>query len=253
MFETPSIEFIARLRTLEREVNAFAVVTPGTDEIRATRIGGQPWWPLSEDRPRCRACNRHLAFMAQIALRDVPKLAPSPGLLSFHYCQHCTYNGNMSFGGENLSQHGSYGGLGYDVRVFPEVGVAADDRGIIEPSPLPPLTVKLARALEVPEGFDYPEEVAALAPFDFPHLQHDFDENIGYGLKHFRRCKAGGWPTWLQSSDWPIGVNGERAVFIGQIDWEVGDQASWCNGGYAYLFADLSSPAPVGELLIQTT
>lgn len=250
---TPSPEFIAKLRELEREVNAFTLIKPGAGDIRATRIGGEPWWPLGEDRPRCRACNHYLAFMAQIALRDVPMIAASSSLLSFHYCQRCTEAGSMSFGGENLRHQGGCGGLGYDVRIFPQAEGAADGRGVIEPSPLAPLMVELARTVEIPEDSDYPEDVEALAPIGFPDLQDDFDENVGFGFRHFPRCKAGGWPTWVQSNNWPIGVDGKRAIFIGQIDCEVGEKTSWAAGGYAYLFADFSTPAAVGELIIQTT
>ena len=160
----------------------------------------------------------------------------------------------MSLGGESLERHhGLYGGLGYEVRVFQKVTAPTDDCGIVEASPIPPLSVALERKIEVPDTFDLPEDVVALAPIEYPYLRDDFDENVAPGLRHVRRSKAGGWPTWVQSNDWPICANGSPATFVGQIDWAVGEEASWCSGGYAYLFADLTMAIPVGELLIQTT
>jgi hypothetical protein len=245
---------VERLRSFERETSSMAPTNSTSGGIDDTRLGGVPWWPHSEDRPRCRACSRYLAFMAQIALRDIPLLGSQMGLLSFHYCQQCAYGGNMSFGGESLRRkQGLYGGPGYDVRIFSSTLEGADDRRIVEPSPLPALLVSMERKLEVPDALDLPEEVAALLPPEYPYLADDFDEEVGGGLRHVRRSKAGGWPTWVQSSDWPIASNGQPALFAGQIDWQVGDQTPWCSGGYAYLFADLAAEQPVGELLIQTT
>ncbi len=254
--ETFSPEFLAGVVALQRDVAEMVLAPGGAANVvhRKTKLGGVPWWPASEDRPRCRDCRNYMAFVAQIALHDVPGQEAHRGLVSFHYCQHCVLEGNMAFGGRRLvAGYDTYGGCGYDVRVLLDDLEAPDERGSLEESPIPSKRVSLVRKREVPDAQDFPRELDLLAPEDFPFLEHDFDENVGGGLKHVRRCKVGGWPTWQQSSDWPVASDGKKTAFIGQIDWAVGEQASWCNGGYAYLFLDLHASPPVGELMIQTT
>ena len=51
------------------------ILKPGDPgPLPVTKVGGAPWWPESEARPKCWQGHR-LAFMAQVALGDVGQLA----------------------------------------------------------------------------------------------------------------------------------------------------------------------------------
>ncbi|MBK7976698.1 MAG: DUF1963 domain-containing protein [Deltaproteobacteria bacterium] len=82
----------------------------------------------------------------------------------------------------------------------------------------------------------------------------DLDEDLGYGFKHVKRSKLGGWPTWAQDAEWPECERCERMRFVAQLDWVIGAEAPWGGGGYGYLFVcSPGCPDRRGELVIQTT
>lgn len=198
-------------------------------------------------RPRCPR-NHSMAFMAQVLLSDVPELTGNAGLLSFHYCVGCQDAGDMSFGASDTSNRG------YSVVMFTDLDRVGDGLGQTVPSPLPSHSVSFSDVIEVPAMEDLAEEELGALPPDYPAGDDDFDEQVWPGVVHVARSKLGGWPHWQQSAEWPECVHGSRMVFVGQLDFELGENAGLAGGGYAYLFVCPSScPVRCGELVIQTT
>jgi len=225
------------------------ILDPGeAGPLPVTKIGGAPWWPESDSRPTCWQ-GHPLAFMAQIALGDVPQLAPDSGLLSFHYCDECARSGYVSFGGGE-DEH-----RGYDVHLFRDPKtVKADRLGVVASSSLPSRRVRLAAVDEIPGFEDIGEELRARIPRGSSTARNDFDETVYPGLVHVRRCKVGGWPSWQQSPAWPVCDKSGTMMFVAQLDWELGRDSSWAPGGYAYLFAcPETCRTRSAELIIQTT
>ncbi len=106
--------------------------------IPVTKIGGAPWWPQGVQRPKC-GWGHNMSFVCQILLKDVPGLNPDdPGMLSFHYCQQCMYEGTASDGWVNSEQGNDRDPAeqdSYDLRIFENwsrcppdaLGVVAED------------------------------------------------------------------------------------------------------------------------------
>lgn len=189
-----------------------------------------------------------MAFMAQVLLSDVPELPGDAGLISFHYCVECQDAGNMSFGANDANNRG------YSVVLFEDLGRSCDGLGQTVPSPLPNHSVAFSEVLEVPAIEELSEDDLDTLPRDYPAGEDDFDEQVWPGVVHVARSKLGGWPHWHQSPDWPVCGHGARMVFAGQLDWDLGQNAAWGGGGYAYLFVCPSSCLQrAGELVIQTT
>jgi hypothetical protein len=190
-----------------------------------------------------------MSFVAQVRLADVPALRSFPGLLaSFHYCQECAYEGRMAWGWDD--KLGNKGG--YDVVFLDTAKESADQRGIVAASMVEPHTVVAYRdAAEVPQ----PDDLEIWdPPEDYPQNRDDFDEHIFPGLVHVARSKLGGWPTWVQSPSWPPAPNGATVELICQLDWWLCQNAPWCSGGYAYVFAKiLPGDQLEGELALLTT
>lgn len=222
------------------------ILEPGNEQgqIALTKIGGVPWWPKDLARPKCGA-GHDLAFMAQVLLGNAEQLAPDSGLLSFHYCEECTANGRMSWG---------RGDGGYDVRIFSRSAHRQPDgRGEIAHSSMPSRRVTLVPVDEVPGYEDIEEDLRNRIPRNASTAKDDLDENVYKGLVHVKRCKVGGWPSWVQSPSWPECPKSGRMMFVAQLDWHLGRDTSWAGGGYAYLFACPDSCGTrQAELVIQT-
>jgi hypothetical protein len=212
---------------------------------QGTRLGGVPWWPATEERPRCPS-GHLMAFIGQFRMADGPASAKDPGLLSFHYCQECAHAGGMSFG------HGDADNRGYEVRLFGRPSTETDGQGIVAPSPIQSASVRLSCVEEIPHDADI--DPAMLEKLPLPEGEDQWDERSWGGLTHVMRSKLGGWPSWQQDSDWPQCREGRRMNFVAQIDYAVGCDAPWANGGYAYLFVCPDTcRVRHGELSIQTT
>jgi hypothetical protein len=188
---------------------------------------------------------KHLmTFVFQVRGRDLedPRLRRS--LVSFHYCQECVFAGHMSHGWMHDTSNG------YDVSVFDIDESEPDSLGIVAPPIAPPSHGVERQRAEVPLPEDAGIEWEQL-PADYPTLADDFDERLYHRATHIRCSKVGGWPTWVQSPDWP---RGGRWLFIGQLDSRISDDVTWVAGGYAYLFVRRDRARRwVGELAIQTT
>ena len=274
-------EFEENLAALSKDSQKVEARPGDPGPAPVTKLGGEPWWPKGTTRPICRRAGHPMAFIAQIRLSDVPGCEQlTSHLYSFHYCHECTLAGDMSFGWASHDQTSQpipfpsmiqrlLNRLGispiptipswqdsqsYDTRIFSHVDeVAADELGAIADSPLTPQTLQTLRVSEVPTPDDYPENVRdPRDPMDSSNQSSD-DHEIGE-LVHLNSSKLGGWPSWVQDSQWPSGVNGAPMQFIAQLDSNIAEDSSWGGGGYAYLFADLSSEERLwAQLVIQTT
>jgi len=155
----------------------------------------------------------------------------------------------------------------YDLRIFTEWDTQPVDKlSIIAEDVLRPHEVRLIERLDTPSINDIYAlpEVARLLPEDwFDDVDNEFDcissdapfnENAFPGYAHVPSSKIGGWPSWVQWSEWPVDTLGNRLAFAGQIDWIHGENTGWCSGGYAYIFVERSpSPSRLARWLLQDT
>lgn len=239
--------FIQCLSKMQKPARRILLSPGEPGQIPRTKVSGIPWWPKTCSRPTC--SHGHLmSFMLQILLSDVPThKMTTDHLLSFHYCTQCMYDGKMAWGFPDIENRS------YDVRVFEIVGATeADGLGVVGEATLPTSTVTLSDYLEVPSVDDMPEALQASLPEDY-FQGGDYDESDYRGMIHRPTCKIGGWPSWVQSPEWPT-IGGRKLDFICQIDAIVGERSAWGGGGHAYLFITPPGVSPrTGELLIQTT
>jgi hypothetical protein len=250
--EISHADFRELLLEHQRPVREMILTSGDPGCVPLTKISGVPWWPSDRPRPCCNH-GHAMSFMAQFRLSDVPTFESYyDSLVSFHYCQECSYDGNMSFGW-NCSQGNTNG---YDVSIINAIGdKQADGLGTIAEVVIDPHSVAFRNAMDAP---GYEDTVHSLnlpsTPGDYPQGTDDFDENIYPGVIHIAKRKVGGWPTWVQYPEPPETTVQERLHFVGQLDWWLCDRATWCAGGYAYLFL-ISSEDQVlrGELSLQTT
>lgn len=231
-------EFCRKLEAYSKPTKEMVLTKGDPGSIPKTKISGTPWWPKEKARPQCKH-GHPMSFIMQIALSDIPGMTDkTESLYSFHYCDECTLDGNMSFGFFDK------GTGGYDISVFKNTNTTdTDDLGMVADSIVEPYDVEFCEKQEVPS---YPEicDILETQPEDFPQGEDDFDENIYPGLIHVAKAKLGGWPAWVQNVEWP-----DDMQFISQLDWMLCPDAPWCTG-YAYLFMNADE---VGELVIQTT
>ena len=191
--------------------------------------------------------------MAQFLLADVPGLeSHHDSLVSFHYCEQCSYDGNMSFGWNCTLGNTD----GYNVSIIEQISdKQPDGLGAIAEVVIDPQLVTFRDVTDVPGYEDTVNSFnLSTTPEDYPQGSDDFDEDIYPGIIHVATRKVGGWPTWVQYPEPPELFGHERRYFIGQLDWRLCDRASWGGGGYAYLFLISSDEhTSRGELAIQTT
>ena len=227
---------------------------PASDRLStATRFGGTPWWPNGADRPCCDR-NHPMSFIAQIRLGDVPGFdSADQRLLSFHYCEDCAREGQMSFGWPDDR------GRGYDLCFLDPTAGSSDGHGCVAHDWIGARDVSFESIEEIPAVGDFDEELDAIVPIDFfSYEPPDFDEysplpadDVYPGLKHVSGTKLGGHPSWLQNPDWPIGTSGERLRFVAQLDMVLCSELAWASG-MAFLFA-AHDGAEEAELVIQST
>ncbi|MEO6184553.1 MAG: DUF1963 domain-containing protein [Verrucomicrobiota bacterium] len=241
-------DFIQELATLRKPANRVHLESGNQEQAPITKISGVPWWPKNCARPTCKH-GHPMTFMAQILLKNVPAFpSDDRGILSFHYCEQCGYDGNMSFGfNDSVNQ-------GYDVRVFEDLGNSSvDGLGALGESTLPNHSVSFSQFLEVPKIDDMTESLRSFLPEDYCGNSGDYEENDYNGLIHRPLLKLGGWPSWVQSAQWPT-VGSEKMKFVCQFDAIIGTRSTWGGGGFAYLFISPDGVFPRrGELVIQTT
>jgi hypothetical protein len=186
-----------------------------------------------------------MAFVFQVRLADLSELVADPGLLSFHYCQECQWNAEMSYGWIDQRNRG------YDVSVLdPDADKGPDNRGIVAEPLFAGHTAVFEETYETPLFEDWPATLSAGAR---RLRRKQFSPNPEHPLCS-DGCKLGGWPAWDQSAEWPEYAPGERMLFIAQLDHRLGTQSGWGGGGHALLFvAPPGAPDRRGELVIQVT
>ena len=237
MVMTPE-ELQSGLKKHERRTRQLILSEGDLTPSPVTRLFGVPWWPLGLERPACDHGHR-MAFVAQLNLGDFSS-SYAERLLSFHYCLTCA---NMSYGWGDRNQSG------YSVTIH-WTSERTDALGVASEFDLLPRAASFRDVVEVP----LPEDIGInydQLPEDYPTLEDDLDENLYPGLQHVAKSKIGGWPTWVQEPQWPMGPS--KMEFVCQLDWLLEEQLPWSGGGYAYLFANLLAQEPRGELLIQVT
>ncbi len=227
------------------------IVTPGDSGCEPiTKISGVPWWPADVPRPKC-AQGHRMSFMTQFRLSDAPGFeSQSDSLISFHYCQQCSYEGKMSWGW-NCSLGAT---SGYDISVLTNVSAKqSDGLGTIAEVVIDPHMVTFRDVMDAP-GYEDTMNMFLNVPDDYPQLEDDLDENFYPGVIHITKRKLGGWPSWVQEPEPPGTKDNERLYFIAQLDWSLCEDATWGGGGYAYIFLISSDNQTFrGELTIQTT
>ncbi|GMV94074.1 MAG: hypothetical protein AMXMBFR82_38520 [Candidatus Hydrogenedentota bacterium] len=226
------------------------VLSPGDQGCKPiTKISGEPWWPARLPRPTC-GLGHTMSFMAQFRISDVPGFeSETDSLVSFHYCQSCSYEGNMSFGWD-CERNKS----GYDVSILTNITTREPD-GLetVAEVVIKPHAVTCRDVMEVP-GYEDTIDLVLDQPDDYPGGKDDLDEEIYPGVVHVAHSKLGGWPTWVQRPVPPPVGDSERLAFVAQLDWSLCDRSPWCSGGYAYLFLIHNGTNMLrGELAIQTT
>jgi len=245
-----SNDFVEKMEEFKRPTREMLVSLgdPGCKPI--TKISGVPWWPEGIKRPTC-SKGHLMSFMGQFLLSDVPGFESHvDSLVSFHYCQECSYEGNMSWGwedGENMS--------GYDISILTSVSSKkADNLGAVAKVVIEPHSVALREAMEVPGVCDM-LDICPDVPEEYPQDEDDFDENVYPGLVHVSKRKLGGWPSWVQDACPPETTDNEQLHFLGQLDWWLCEDATWASGGYAYLFIISSKDCNIlrVERALQTT
>ena len=256
-------KFWKEVQHYQKPTRRLVLKTADIDQMSLTRIGGAPWWPKGKARPRC--IKGHLmSFMAQIGLGDVPGIPqPDEALLSFHYCQECTYEGSMAWGLSDIEDTIN----GYDLTIFEDWrSVESDGLGIVAEDVLGPHGVSFSDREETPSLEDIWEidKLSSLLPRGGGDDDDDelncifsdassFDEAQFPSFIHIPTSKLGGWPSWCQTAKWPE-HEGRHLIFVAQIDYVLGENASWGGGGYAYLFlASEANTKRSAAFLIQTT
>jgi uncharacterized protein YwqG len=223
----------------ELPTHKIKLIEKTTGQSSITRIGGNPWWPEGTERPRCED-GHNMSFIAQINLSDLPQNESNIlGLVSFHYCIQCQYEGNMAFGWNHEENKN------YDIRVFSDLNIQVDGKPQAGEPILPEQVADFEKVLEIPDVNDLPLDVSEIVPdefFDFTPPDYDQfsfipSDIVWPNLKHVHGTKIGGHPTWVQDPEWPPGTMDGRMKFVAQLDGLVGEIASWADGA-AFLFID---------------
>ncbi len=154
-----SSEFQQKMLKYSRQAREMLVKVgdPGCKPI--TKISGVPWWPADLPRPIC-GHGHSMSFMAQFRLSDIPRFeSHRDTLVFFHYCQECSYDGNMSFGCNCVLSNTN----GYDVSVISAIGKRRPDNlGTVAEVVIDPYSVRFrdmywtlpgARMSSIPSSF----------------------------------------------------------------------------------------------------
>ena len=156
--------FLDQLLKRQRPVREL-ILTPGDPGCEpVTKISGVPWWPADLLRPTC-GYGHNMSFMMQCRLSDVPGFHHlHDSLVSFHYCDECMLEGNMSFGWNCFTNK-----TGYDVSVITDVAAGADAPVI--PIQIDPIVSK--------DGYNYDENGEIKLTHESPSNYGDVVTNIG--------------------------------------------------------------------------
>ncbi|MHB9132068.1 MAG: DUF1963 domain-containing protein [Armatimonadota bacterium] len=260
--------FYSRLVKYGQPTKIMKLLPGDPGQVPVTKIGGVPWWPASTERPKCPQ-GHLMSFVAQIRLDDTPGLAiDSPILLSFHYCNECAYEGNMSFG-YSYRDAEIYGAPifneGYSIDFFTQVdGIDTDSKGIVAEEMVDAATVVLHPRIDYPslrDIIDIPGLVELCPEWDDPtvngpvYIDIEDEESVDPKKPYYtyHGCKIGGWPAWVQYAEWPVRNDGTRFNFVAQLSDRIGEGVTWV-GGSVYLFIDRQTDNSItGTFVFQNT
>lgn len=186
-------------------------------QVAITKIGGAPWWPQGEQRPVC--VNGHsMAFIAQIRIDEIPGFDQPPTLLSFHYCDECTFSGRMPFGWRDPGYQRRY-----SVRLFDELHRPVDGLHVTAPSRVEPRSVVLHEGIDVLKSLE-------------------------------GRSKLGGAPHWWQNPEYPEDDLGEPMRFVGQLGCYDFPKCSWnCGGIFLFVSEYDENEEQQADMVLQST
>jgi uncharacterized protein YwqG len=88
------------IEATRRPVVRIGLLPMDADDVRASKVGGAPWWPLDEPLP-CDDKGKPLALLAQVNLEELPESGldlPSQGLLQFFVATEGSYG--LDFDGD---------------------------------------------------------------------------------------------------------------------------------------------------------
>ena len=232
-------DLVRALKDYEKPYQRMEFATGDAGPVPITKVGGAPWWPENEERPIC-VDGHPMAFVLQVRVDEIPGWNQPPTLLSFHYCDECKLNGNMSFGWDEKGHQ-----LRYNVRLFSTPSGKIDDQGIRIQSSAEPRTVTL---LDEFESLSLQHIWEAFPETSEPGRLSGFNEN------HCYESKLGGWPSWAQSPSYPEDEAGNDMELICQLSGREHQDTAW-SCGFVYLFASKYEEGEdqEAEMVLQST
>jgi len=164
-------------------------------------------------------------------------------LLTFHYCLHCLPWGPDDASAYRLRLHSDTDAASLTPVAPPPV----EDADHFYWAPVP-CRIVLAPTVSVPDWEDAPPEVTRLRlgeePWDTYRTACEAivpSEDLSADMD----SRLGGYPNWIQSSDWPSCPEcGEEMRLIWQLDSEPAAGIMWGDTGRVYIFA---CPRPCSE------
>lgn len=242
-------EYVKNNNTKSNEIslkNTKWIINP------VTKFWGIPFWPKGLDRPICNKWH-NLSFIMQINTDDVFDFQDG-NLVSFHYCEECTMEWDMSWwylDEDNTNR--------YKISIFKDVNkIEKDSLWIVsKTTPIDELWVELKQIIDVPCYEDindycinnkYDDEIKDkfFELTNFLDWEDVFIDKRFEWYIHSWETKLWWYPSWWQTPEYFENTN---MKFICQISWDLWDTAwqTWA----AYLFVDMKSS--IWELVIQTT
>jgi uncharacterized protein YwqG len=228
-----------QLKAFERPYQRMELVSGDPGPLPLTKVGGAPWWPRGIARPTC-VDGHQMGFVVQIRLDEVPGFAQPPSLLSFHYCDECTYDGKMPFGWKDIGHQRRY-----NVHVFANLTLEVDGLGIVAES---------STAARIPTFYDGIESLSLEEIWaKFPTISGP-GQLSGFEIVHQYGSKLGGWPGWMQHPEVPEDECGNEMKFVGQLAYEDSPRNSWCTGSVYLFVSDYDEHEDQqADMMIQTT
>ncbi len=185
-----------------------------------SKIGGLPYWPVSEAWPLCSGCGDPLSFIAQLRSDDAFKISPTfPRFLCFFYCFRCAPWWDVANEGFLLR----WMSIRTDVELLP-----AKATPLPAPNSPPPV------ALTTTQCSDYPD-------LHFLMSERNYEAaSAQIALAHqpnLSTSKLGGYPTWIQKPDIPLCRSCSAPMrFLGQLNTGKGEFLPGWETGRFYFF-----------------
>lgn len=205
---------------------------PQQDNRAASWWGGNFLGAPGEDVPICNQSGKIMHPVLQIRVDELPEIPPAfEGFALI----------NIWMDLQSSSFWGAENGNGFLVRAYTDFeNLVPLGFGYRESSDLPTFPIFWReRILEQPVWQDMVDEV----PTNVAQANADdwFSKSKYWSDRYFELCsrypvKVGGWPTWIQGSDWP-----KDAQFLFQVDSTFKGKMSFVDSGSFYLFKTLDS------------